>query len=155
MAIGNTWVTFSHLHVLHVHLAYTLYIPPIFPPLKLNSPSPFPLYLCLYVPPLLFLPPSLLFFAPCLSLFPPTFSPTFLPSPLSPFHPTFSPTFFPFSLLSLFPSHFLSFLHPLSLLLTHTWLHSGWDCSSWCSIGSTWEYCWATVGGKHWPRPAR
>ena len=65
---------------------------------------------------------------------------------LSPPSPIFLPTYSPLSPSPFFPSsllpslRFCSHLSPPSLPTTHThtWLHSGWDCPSWCSIGSTW-----------------
>ena len=44
-------------------------------------------------------------------------------------------------------------------LYTHTYVHTihtvGRDCPPHCSIPGTWRYCWATAGGKCWPRPGR
>ena len=38
---------------------------------------------------------------------------------------------------------------------THMTIHSvGGDCPLLCSRQGTWGYCWATVGGQCWPRPA-
>ena len=113
----------------------------------LSNPSSFHALQCTHT----FKHPSC-FFCPVLPFSPPLLPFTFvsLHSPLSLFPSIFSSPSSP-----IFTTTFSPFSPPLSLLPLDTWLHSVGDCPPCCSRRWSWRYCWATAGGKHWPRPAR